>query len=624
MINKRLPSYQSSNISCKEKDYEPIKVAFYARVSTAHEAQIDALQNQLEWCHKLRGTHPNWEIPDKLLSVNGIYVDEGITGTSAKKRVNFLQAIEDGKRGVYDLLVVRDVSRFARNAEESLRYTHELKKYGVEVFFCSDGIWSKDPDGDLRLGIMSILAQDESRRISEKVLAGQAVSRSQGVLYGTGNSLGLTLVKRNENGLRNTYAIEEEGAETVRMIYDFYVNKELGIKKICSELIKLKRKNASGIIKWSPDKISRILDNRTYSGYIGYNKSVCTNFLDHTRVKMPKSEIEYVKGDFPAIIDDSLWQKAQQIKNKRYQHVQKQIEEGLKANEQRTRIIGKKPARDKWVKKLRCSCGKTYKKYRWRVNQTTDEECFGFQCQNTVRNRRRSFIESQGLSGEGYCDMHSIPQWHLEYMFRRILQNIWKNPERTIVNLLGSIQDNYQEYDAKAAEMENAKLLREEERLKLREKRLMETWLDGLISKEDFASTQAEIKARMDEIRKRIDDITGRNKLIKESTDRENIIAEIGEALLETTSLDTKFIDDDLVDSIVERIVPYEDGTYKWYLNFSIDSNDGIFDETHFAEYESFDIGFEEAKAYRKHFGNFIRLRQWRDIHVIIYIRVAV
>lgn len=624
MINKRLPAYQSSSLSCKEIEFDPIKVAFYARVSTAHEAQIDALQNQLEWCHKLRGTHPNWEIPEKLLSVNGIYVDEGITGTSAKKRVNFLQAIEDGKRGVYDLLVVRDVSRFARNAEESLRYTHELKKFGAEVFFASDGIWSKDPDGDLRLGIMSILAQDESRRISEKVLAGQAVSRSQGVLYGTGNCLGLTLVKRNENGLRNTYEIEEEGAETIRMIYDFYVNQQLGIKRICSELIRLKRKNASGLVKWSPDKISRILDNRTYSGYIGYNKSVCTNFLEHTRVKMPKGEIEYIKGDFPAIVDDALWQKAQKIKNKRSQHVQKKIEEGIKANEQKTKIIGKKPAQDKWVKKLRCSCGKTYKKYKWRVNQTTDEECFGFQCQNIVRNRKRSFIESQGLSGEGYCDMPSIPQWHLEYMFRRILQKIWKNPEGTIENLLGSIQDNYQEYDAKAAEMENARLLREEERLKAREKRLMDTWLDGLITKEKFAETQAEINTRMNEIKKQIDDITGRDKLIKDSSDRDIIISEIGSALLETTSLDSKFIDDDLVDSIVERVVPYEDGTYKWYLNFSIDSDDGEFDETHFAEFESFDVTFEEAREYRRKYGNFIRMSQWRGMHVKIFIRVAV
>ena len=624
MITKRLPAYQSSSLSCKEIVLDPINVAFYARVSTAHEAQIDALQNQLEWCHKLRGTHPNWEIPEKLLSINGIYVDEGITGTSAKKRVNFLQAIEDGKRGVYDLLVVRDVSRFARNAEESLRYTHELKKYGREVYFYSDGIWSKDPDGDLRLGIMSILAQDESRRISEKVLAGQAVSRSQGVLYGTGNILGYTLIKRPEQNLRNTYEIEEEDAETVRMVYDMYVNQGLGIKKICSELIKLNRHNASGIVKWSPDKISRILDNRTYSGYIGYNKSICTNFLEHTRVKLSKDDIEYIKGDFPAIVDDSLWQKAQKIKKKRSQDVQKKIEKGIKTNEQKSKIIGKKPAQDKWVKKLRCSCGKTYKKYRWRVNQSTDEECFGFQCQNIVLNRRRSFIEAQGLSGEGYCDMPSIPQWKLEFMFRLILQRIWKNPDRTIENLLGSIQDNYQEYDAKAAEMENARLLREEERLKAREKRLMDTLLDGIISKDKFAETQTEINVRMSEVRKQINEITGRDKLIKDSSDRENVLCEISAALLETTSLDSKFIDEDLVDSIVERVVPYEDGTYKWYLNFSIDSGDGEFDETHFAEFESFDISFEEAKAYRKQFGNFIRMSQWRGMHVQIFIRVAV
>lgn len=254
-----------------------------------------------------------------------------------------MQAIEDGKQKKYSLLVVRDVSRFARNCEESLKYTHLLKSHGVEIYFCNDGIWSMDVDGDLRLSIMSALAQDESRRISEKVLAGQHISRQKGVLYGTGNILGYRLIK-GKKSTDNTYEIIEEDAETVKMIFDLYVNKDMGIKKIASTLIARHRKNASGEVRWDGGKVSRILDNRSYSGYITYGKSRCVNFLNHTRIKTDKSEHRYVKADFPAIVSDELWQKAQEKKN---------INSVLMNDRIRR---GKKPPKDKWVKVLRCQC----------------------------------------------------------------------------------------------------------------------------------------------------------------------------------------------------------------------------------------------------------------------------
>lgn len=319
---------------------------------------------------------------------------------------------------------MRDVSRFARNCEESLKYAHLLKQYGVEIYFCNDGIWSMDADGDLRLGLMSILAQDESRRISEKVLAGQHISRQKGVLYGTGNILGYRLVK-GDKSIDNTYVIVEEDAETVRMIFDLYVNKDMGIRKIASTLIEKHRKNASGEIKWDGGKVSRILDNRSYSGYITYRKSQCVNFLNHTRVKTDKSEHIYVKADFPAIVSDELWQKAQEKKNMNSMIVHDKIR------------TGKKPPKDKWVKVLRCQCGSSFKRYKWRTNQT-GEEVYGYQCCNQVLHRKRSYIEKQGLDGTGYCDVPSIPQWHLDYQLKRILNIVWKNPDDTIQKLIAS------------------------------------------------------------------------------------------------------------------------------------------------------------------------------------------
>lgn len=150
------------------------KMAFYGRVSTEHEAQLAALENQIQWYDDQAKSHPNWIVVDK-------YIDEGITGTQAKKRPAFLRMLEDARNGKFDLIVTREVCRFARNTVDTLVVTRELKNLGVEVYFVEDNIWTMDGDGELRLTIMATLAQEESRKVSERVKAGQLISRNNGV-----------------------------------------------------------------------------------------------------------------------------------------------------------------------------------------------------------------------------------------------------------------------------------------------------------------------------------------------------------------------------------------------------------------------------------------------------------
>ena len=128
------------------------KVAIYGRVSTQHEAQIDALGNQMQWYDDQMEYHPNWQVIDR-------YIDEGITGTLAKKRPTFMRMVDDAKRGRFDLIVTREVCRFARNTVDTLMVTRDLKNYGVEVFFVSDNIRTMDGDGELRLTIMATKPQ---------------------------------------------------------------------------------------------------------------------------------------------------------------------------------------------------------------------------------------------------------------------------------------------------------------------------------------------------------------------------------------------------------------------------------------------------------------------------------
>ncbi len=146
------------------------KVAIYARVSTEHEAQLSALDNQVQYYDGVLKQHPEWILYDR-------YIDEGITGTSTKKRKNFMRMMEDARAGKFDLIVTREVSRFARNTVDTLQETRKLKNIGVEVYFIEDNIWTfNDEDGELKLTIMATLAQNESKKTSQRVKAGQILS----------------------------------------------------------------------------------------------------------------------------------------------------------------------------------------------------------------------------------------------------------------------------------------------------------------------------------------------------------------------------------------------------------------------------------------------------------------
>lgn len=197
----------------------PKRVVIYARVSTEHEAQINALENQLDWYKPILEMHKEWQV------VNW-YVDKGITGTSAEKRPQFMQMIFDAKCGKFDMIITREVSRFARNTVDTLNYTRLLKTHKVDVYFINDNIKTSDGDGEFRLTIMASLSQDESRKTSVRVKAGQQTSMDNGVFYGSGNILGYRRKETiDDNNKKHVdFLVEPEQAETVKMIFSMYLD----------------------------------------------------------------------------------------------------------------------------------------------------------------------------------------------------------------------------------------------------------------------------------------------------------------------------------------------------------------------------------------------------------------
>lgn len=576
-----------------------VRVAFYCRVSTQHESQIGALENQIQWCDSILRDHPNWEKVE-------IFYDKGISGTQAKKRDGFMRMIRSVENGNIHLIVTREVSRFARNTVDSLQYTRYLAKLGVEVFFYNDNIWSLENDAELRLTIMSAMSQNESGHISERVLSGQAISRENGILYGNGNILGYRLV-RGLTSADNTYEIIEEDAETVRLIYQYYL-KGMGAKAVASKMVELHRKNASGKYTWDATQILRVLGNKTYCGYVAYNKSYTTNFLEHTRKNIrDKSQHRYVKGNFPAIISEET-----------YEEVQRMRESKVVCFDGKKR--GHPQTQDRWKKVLVCQCGHCFKRYKWRVNSSTGESCYGYRCYNIINKGSKDYhakYEDEKELSE-YCNMPSICEWKLNFQLQHILMRIWENPQNTIQSVIQSIEDNYVE-DIAVKESNQEKYIREKKRIINRLSNLLDLRLDGKIEDNEYEKKQLQLNSRLAEIENQLNiEQISDNDIEAQKDGMQNTLEEVKE-FLNKFDLDTKKMSDELVASIVSRVTPMEDGTFKWYLGGEIVQNS--FNENDYVLYDKFVLDFETARAYRKKYGNFIRHTQYKDIKVEVYLK---
>lgn len=595
-----------------------VGVVFYGRVSTQHEAQIQALDAQMMWYRELLEKNLSWEYL-------GEFVDSGVTGTVAEKRDGFQKMIKyaEENNDKVDLIVTREVCRFARNTVDSLTYVRKLRSMGIEVFFSNDNIWSFDPDGELRLAIMSAMAQEESRKISERVLCGQQTSREKGILYGTGNLLGYKLIRKGQYNSKgeiceeNTYDIIKEDADTVKLVYKLYVNENMGAKKIANKLTELKRKNASGNIRWDSSKVMRILHNRTYCGYICYNKSYTVDYLNHKRVvNKDKSTYIYKKGDFPAIVSDEYWMKAQKISEKRCHRLPN------------GRLQGKPEAKDRWSKTLVCSCGHRFERHYWRTNQNNNEKVYGYNCYNVKHNRKKEYHEKLGLDSKGYCDCPSIPEWKLDYMLKNILTRLWKQPWRTAKKLLGIIEDNYCEEEEKASnENVEIKIIQEQyEQAKKRLDNLLMLKLDGKLSDELFYKNQNALETTIHTLEEQLKTQSIENintKQQKESIDKKKEKLEvIKQTLKECTDFQQKSIDSRLVEQLVERVVPSDKATvFKFYINLLGEENSDFSTDDYYL-YNTLKLGFDEARAYRKSMGKYLRSNQWKDLTVEVYLKI--
>lgn len=275
------------------------KVAGYARVSTDSEEQLTSYEAQVDYYTKFIRSNPDWEFVD-------VYTDEGISATNTRHRDGFNRMIADALAGRIDLIVTKSVSRFARNTVDSLTAVRKLKEHGTEVYFEKEGIYTFDSKGELLITIMSSLAQEESRSISENVTWGQRKRFADGkVSLPYKSFLGY---RKGPDGLPE---IVPEEAKIVREIYRLFIQGKT-VNWIATHLTGKGIPTPRGKEKWQTSTIESILTNEKYKGSAVLQKKFTVDFLSK-KMKVNEGEVpQYiVDQSHPAIIDPEEWQKVQ-------------------------------------------------------------------------------------------------------------------------------------------------------------------------------------------------------------------------------------------------------------------------------------------------------------------------
>jgi len=284
----------------------PLRVTYYARVSSESDEQLNSLGNQIQYYEDLIKKNTAWTF------VPG-YIDEGLSGISTKKRENFNRMIEEAEEGLFDLIITKEISRFARNTLDSIQYTRQLLSCGVGVYFQNDNINTFDEDSELRLSIMSSIAQDELRKLSSRVKFGHQQAIKQNVVLGNSRIFGY----RKDN---KRLVIDEEQAVMVRELFELYATDEYSMKQIENIFYERGYRNSNGK-KIAHSTMAGIIANPKYKGYYTGNKVKVVDMFTKKQKFLPPEEWVMFKDEtgeiVPAIVSEDLWDKANEILRRR-------------------------------------------------------------------------------------------------------------------------------------------------------------------------------------------------------------------------------------------------------------------------------------------------------------------
>ena len=456
-----------NRISSGESIYDlPLRVTFYARVSTDKDVQLNSLDNQVMYFRNLITENKNWTYVDG-------YVDEGISGTSVNKREDFLRMIDDSKKGIFDLVLTKEISRFSRSTLDSIKYTQELLENNVGVLFKSDNINTIMPDSELRLTIMASIAQEEVRKLSERVKFGMKRSIEKGKVLG--NNV-ITGYKKEKGKL----VIIEEEAEMIKIIFEMYSTGEHGLGYISDYLYAKGFKTRKGGYIHTTT-LRRIITNPKYKGFYCTNTVKHLDYRTHKQIRLPKSEwIVYdSKGEIPAIVSPELWDKANELlANKSSGYCAKIKDMGTF---KRTTTYGGL-----------LICADHNVAFR---RLTASNKTISWKCGEMLRH---------GLSA---CESPILYESELDDIFHKVIDKLIEDRSKIIKHL----SELYREANnSKNYEYEIKKVYKQIDDINLKKNKLLDFLIGEVVSKEEY-------KRRNEELEQEIENL--KNKIIKLKSD---------------------------------------------------------------------------------------------------------
>lgn len=444
----------------------PMRVTFYARVSSEKDEQLNSLDNQISYYTNLINNNKYWEY------VPG-YIDEGISGISTRKRENFNQMISDAHNDMFDFVITKEISRFARNTLDSIQFTRDLLNNGVGVFFQNDNINTLDEDSELRLSIMSSIAQDELRKLSSRIKFGHQQAIKNHVVLGNSRIWGYD--KKDKRLI-----INEEEAKIVRELFELYSTDSYSMKQIEGIFWDRGYRNRNGN-KISHSTMSNTISNPKYKGYYVGNKVKVIDMFTKKQNFLPPEEWVMFKDEtgeiVPAIVSEELWESANIVLSRRSKDVKNRQNICTHAN----LLTGK----------IYCThCGRAY--YRRDSIDRNGIKNSKWVCSGKINN------------GADSCPSFAI----YESDIKPILFDVFNETSPVVEDLIETYIELYKNMDAKGeVGKEIEKIKREIEHEQRKKKKILDYNLNGDITDEDYLQMNKDCKIAIKELEKKLSDL---------------------------------------------------------------------------------------------------------------------
>ena len=492
----------------------PLRVTFYARVSTDKDEQLNSLENQIQYYTDLIQSKVSWTyIPG--------YIDEGISGTSTKKRDSFLQMIGDAKAGRFDFIITKEISRFSRSTLDSIQYTQELLEHNVGVLFQNDNINTLDPDSEFRLVVMAGVAQDEVRKLSERLKFGFRQAIKNGHVLGNDKLWGYD--KKD-----CILTINESEAKAVRRIFDLYANQKMGIRRISQKLydegFTSRRGNAFNVLT-----IRHILENPKYKGWYCANKSQTVDYRSKRKIFLEEDEwIMYPDPSIPAIVSEELWDRANALYKRRRQQ--------MLSHQNAAEFHNRYPYSGKII------CEEHGTSFHRQVRKSMKGEKEAWQCR-VYRNR-----------GRAGCSAPQLLTEELDQIMARIFDQLAQDKQaivEAVVKIIRSVPNelDYQQDIRRIAEEISAIIWKKD--------RLLEMSIERALSTTEFKQRNERFNQQLQELERQKRSLELEKDKSKSSVDQ---LSKIKTALEEEITFQNG-INSALVTTILDHIVVKKDST---------------------------------------------------------------